>query len=99
MLAELTYDWCIEELRNAILAIELDLDGDTPIESLVTVGGFYRIDNLRIKLATSGAIEGRQRETHKIREISVGERVNSPHLDALLKYVVLFCFVPALTIL
>ncbi|KIY71481.1 hypothetical protein CYLTODRAFT_487246 [Cylindrobasidium torrendii FP15055 ss-10] len=83
MLAELTYSWCIEELRGAIMAIEVD--GDTPIEDLVTVGGFYKIENLRIKFATSGAIEGRQRETHKIRGIPIDQRSSYPHLDALLR--------------
>jgi hypothetical protein len=74
-------------LADRVLRIEMWRDKAVALALLMTPGEYWSLDNVRMKVNTSGYIEGSFSEADKARKLSTADVDTSPHLQALLQYV------------
>ena len=85
--AEHSSEWCPVSLADRVLRIEMWRDKAVALAQTMTPGEYWSFDNVRMKINTSGYIEGSFSEAEKARRLSTADVDTLPHLKALLQCV------------
>jgi hypothetical protein len=78
-------DWCPATLADRVLRIEMWRDQAVALAQQMTPGEYWFLDNVRMKVSSSGHIEGSLSEATKARKLSIADVDTNQHLRALLQ--------------
>lgn len=79
-------DWCPATLVDRVLRIEMWRDKAVAVAQQMAPGEYWYLDNVRMKVSSSGHIEGSLSEATKARRLSIADVDANQHLRALLQY-------------
>ena len=80
-------EWCPVSLADRVLRIEMWRDRAVALAQTMTPGEYWALDNVRMKVNTSGYIEGSFSEAEKAQRLSTADVDTNLHLQALLQCV------------